>query len=118
MAERSAKMRNEAPASAVSAGESRSVRVGIFDQAYHLRGTDPAYIERLAEYVDSKIRAVAGQTNTVDLGRLAVLAALNIADELFILRTQHQSTSQEVVQKTERLMSVLDALLSEERKAG
>ena len=35
-----------------------SVRVEIFDQVYNLRGTDPAYILQLAEYVDSKMRAV------------------------------------------------------------
>ncbi len=115
MAERSAKLRQEV---AAPAAESRSVRVSIFDQAYHLRGTDPAYIERLAAYVDGKIRTVAGQTNTVDMGRLAVLAALNIADELFILRHQHQNVTHDVDAHAERLMSALDALLSEERKAG
>lgn len=115
MAERSAQLRAEAAAPAV---EARSVRVSIFDQPYHLRGTDPGYIERLAEYVDAKLRTVAGQTNTVDMGRLAVLAALNIADELFILRHQHQNVSHEVGQKTERLLSALDELLNEERKAG
>ena len=57
------------------------VRVEIFDQAYSLRGSDPEYIEKLAEYVAAKIRAVAEQTSTVDTLRLAVLAALNIDDE-------------------------------------
>jgi len=118
MAERSAKIRAEAKAPVKPAAEARSVRVNIFDQQYHLRGTDAAYIERLAAYVDAKIRAVAGQTNTVDMGRLAVLAALNIADELFILRSQHQSVTDEVDQKAERLVHALDALLSEDRKAG
>jgi len=40
-----------------------SVRVEIFDQGYNLRGTDPDYILKLAEYVDSKMRAVAEQTH-------------------------------------------------------
>lgn len=43
-----------------------SVRVEIFDQAYNLRGTNPEYILKLAEYVDGKMRAVADQTHTVD----------------------------------------------------
>jgi len=42
-----------------------SVRVEIFDQAYNLRGSDPEYISKLAEYVDTKMRAVA-QPNTID----------------------------------------------------
>src|SRR5712672_2075686 len=53
-----------------------SVRVEIFDQAYNLRGSDPEYILKLAEYVDAKMRAVAEATNTIDTVRLAVLAAL------------------------------------------
>src|SRR5438067_13899802 len=65
-----------------------SVRVEIFDQAYNLRGTDPEYILRLAEYVDGKMRAVADQTHTVDSSRLAVLAALNIADEYHLLKSK------------------------------
>jgi cell division protein ZapA (FtsZ GTPase activity inhibitor) len=65
-----------------------SVRVEIFDQAYNLRGTDPDYILKLAEYVDGKMRAVADQTHTVDSSRLAVLAALNIADEYHLLKSK------------------------------
>ena len=44
-----------------------SVRVEIYDQSYNLRGTDPAYIHTLAEYVDLKMRSVAEQTQTVDV---------------------------------------------------
>ena len=63
-----------------------AVRVEIFDQAYNLRGSDADYILKLAEYVDGKMRAVAEQTHTVDTARLAVLAALNIADEYHLLK--------------------------------
>src|SRR5438046_887780 len=63
-----------------------AVRVEIFDQAYNLRGSDPEYILKLAEYVDTKMRAVSEQTHTVDTSRLAVLAALNIADEYHLLK--------------------------------
>ncbi len=52
-----------------------SVRVEIFDQVYNLRGSDADYILKLAEYVDSKMRAVSEQTATVDSVRLAVLAS-------------------------------------------
>src|SRR6201993_1748856 len=67
--------------------QNASVRVEIFDQAYNLRaGSDPEYILKLAEYVDTKMRAVASATNTIDTVRLAVLAALNIADEYHLLK--------------------------------
>ena len=56
--------------------------VSIYDQAYHLRGQNPDHIRRLAALVDTKMRAVAAQGRTVDSLRVAVLAALNLADEL------------------------------------
>jgi cell division protein ZapA len=58
------------------------VTVQIYDQTYHLSGQDPEHIRRLAAQVDAKMRAVAAQGRTVDSLRVAVLAALNLADEL------------------------------------
>jgi cell division protein ZapA len=99
-----------------------SVRVEIFDQAYNLRGSDPDYIIKLADYVDAKMRAVAEQTNTIDTVRLAVLAALNIADEYHLLRRKQDHGSNNVQQRAHRLAHALDAVLeevaSEGRRAG
>ncbi len=112
----------------LEARESGAVVVEIFDQIYQLRGSDPAYIERLASVVDSKMRAVSAHGATVDSLRVAVLASLNIADELLTLRTrfealqnQHQTTHL-VAQTTTRnrthsLMGMLDEVLLE-RKAS
>ncbi len=66
-----------------------SISVDIYDQIYRLRGTDPAYIEQLATLVDGKMRAVSAQGGTVDSLRVAVLASLNIADELECLRERY-----------------------------
>src|ERR1700746_4049331 len=93
-----------------------SVRVEIFDQAYNLRGSDPEYILKLAEYVDGKMRAVAEQTNTIDTVRLAVLAALNIADEYHLLQ-RNSKAPVAYVQRANRLANALDEVLEEE-KAG
>jgi len=95
-----------------------SVQVEIFDQSYNLRGTDPEYIEKLAEYVDSKIRAVAEQTSTVDSLRLAVLAALNIADEYHILKRKYDTVAGEYNRRAMDLSGALDEALREERRAG
>jgi cell division protein ZapA len=97
---------------------SNSVRVEIYDQAYNLRGTDPEYIFKLAELVDSKMRAVAAQTATVDSQRLAVLAALNIADEYQVLKRKYDSISGELSQRTSSLTDALDEVLGDTRKAG
>jgi cell division protein ZapA len=99
--------------------QNSSVRVEIFDQAYNLRGSDPEYILKLAEYVDTKMRAVAEATNTIDTVRLAVLAALNIADEYHLLKKKHQDGKATDYQKRAHLLaSALDEVLQENRKAG
>lgn len=95
-----------------------SVRVEIFDQAYNLRGSDPEYILRLADYVDGKMRAVAEQTNTIDTVRLAVLAALNIADEFHLLRKKLEGGTPDYRGRALKLNSLLDEVLEEPRKVG
>jgi cell division protein ZapA len=95
-----------------------SVRVEIFDQAYNLRGSDPDYILKLAEYVDGKMRAVAEQTATVDSVRLAVLAALNIADEYHLLKRKQENGGYDYQERAHQLASALDEVLQDHRRAG
>ncbi len=61
---------------------SEYVTVEIYDQLYHLSGQDPVHIRELAAVVDAKMRAVAAHGRTADSLRVAVLAALNLADEV------------------------------------
>ena len=98
--------------------QNSSVRVEIFDQAYNLRGSDPEYILKLAEYVDAKMRAVAEATNTIDTVRLAVLAALNIADEYHLVKRNQDVGSGDYLRRAQHLSSVLDEVLVDKRKAG
>ncbi len=112
------------PAPTEQLTESQSIAVEIYDQIYHLRGIDPAYIQQLAHVVDAKMRAVSALGNTVDSLRVAVLAALNIADELQSLRQRHETLagSLSLSQVTMRsragsLAGLLDEVL-EDRKVG
>jgi cell division protein ZapA len=98
----------------------QAVSVEIYDQVYTLRGTDPAYIAELAETVDAKMRAVADQSNTVDSLRVAVLASLNIADELHCLRARYAALSGAIHQseasmrnRSASLNGMLDSVLDE-----
>ena len=100
---------------AVGAG---SVRVEIFDQVYNLRGSDADYILKLAEYVDGKMRAVSEQTSTVDSVRLAVLAALNIADEYHLLKRRLDKPLPDAHQRASKLASALDEVLQDTRRTG
>jgi cell division protein ZapA len=94
------------------------VKVEIYDQVYSLRGVDAEYVTRLAEFVDAKMRSVADQTSTIDSLRLAVLAALNIADEYHILRKKYELLAGEYLQRADALSGALDEVLDEGRKAG
>jgi cell division protein ZapA len=109
-----------------------SVPVTIYDQPYQLRGPDEEYIRELARTVDAKMRIVAAQGKTVDSLRVAVLAALNIADELrqLQLRLEKSVNSETAVAKAtpaasqqslhlkaESLNSLLDEIL-DDRKLG
>lgn len=105
-----------------AARDAGAVVVDIYDQVYQLRGTDPEYIEKLAGIVDAKMRAVSAHGTTVDSLRVAVLAALNIADELTALRARYDALSgsvnqQETSVRSRALMGMLDEVL-QERKAG
>ncbi|MGC2474482.1 MAG: cell division protein ZapA [Candidatus Sulfotelmatobacter sp.] len=102
----------------VKDAQNASVRVEIFDQAYNLRGSDPDYILKLAEYVDAKMRAVAEATNTIDTVRLAVLAALNIADEYHLLGKKQDGRTTDYQKRAHLLAHALDEVLQEDRKAG
>ncbi len=99
-------------------GGTTSIRVEIYDQNYHLRGTDPEYIQDLAEYVDSKMRLISQQAATVDSLKVAVLAALNIADELHVLKRKYDSLSQDYSARAEHLSGALDEVLGETRRIG
>jgi cell division protein ZapA len=110
------------PADAVTSPE--AVSVDIYDQVYHLRGTNPEYIERLAALVDARMRAVAAHGSTVDSLRVAVLASLNIADELFALRERFDALAGSVDRTEDNMRSragtlagMLDEVL-EDRRAG
>lgn len=94
------------------------IKVEIYDQVYNLRGVDSEYITRLAEFVDSKMRNVAEQTSTVDSLRLAVLAAINIADEYHILKKKYDLLAGEYNRRAGALAGALDEVIEDSRRAG
>ncbi|MGB8260084.1 MAG: cell division protein ZapA [Terracidiphilus sp.] len=100
------------------AGRPAFVTVNIYDQPYHLSGQDPTHIRRLAELVDSRMRAVAAQGRTVDSLRVAVLAALNLADELVQALEASGADPRVGRARAASLRGLLDQVLDEERKTG
>ena len=100
------------------------VSVEIYDQTYHLSGPDTEHVQRLAARVDARMRAVASTGRTADSLRVAVLAALNLADEL--ARAEERLRSLEgTLEVTEsanlhiraaNLRGLLDTVLAEDHK--
>ena len=94
---------------------SEYVTVEIYDQIYHLSGQNPDHIRALAARVDAKMRAVASQGHTADSLRLAVLAALNFADELSQTAVADPALGR---LRAAGLRGLLDQVLDEELKTG
>jgi cell division protein ZapA len=103
----------------------QAITVEIYDQTYRLRGTNRPYVEKLAAIVDAKMRAVAAQGRTVDSLRVAVLAALNLADELARVTDRYEAVTTpldspaSLRDRAHSLSGLLDEVLGDdERKAG
>ena len=90
----------------------RVVPVVIQGQRYPIRSAlDPHYIVELAAYVEEKMKTAADAGTATDSLRLAVLAALNIADEVFRCREAAASHSRAVAERARAIEQMLDAAL-------
>jgi cell division protein ZapA len=92
--------------------DGRVIAVEIHGQRYPIRSSlDQEYVLRLAAYVDEKIKAAADTTPTGDSLRLAVLAALNVADELFRVREATRAKDSQIAERAGELERILDRVL-------
>jgi cell division protein ZapA len=90
----------------------RLVPVDIQGQRYPIRTTlEAEYVEQLAAFVDEKMRAVCESSQSGDSLRLAVLAALNIADEFFRLRDATNLRDGQFAERAQELERLLDRVL-------
>src|SRR5436190_23492870 len=95
---------------------SPTIKVEIYDQAYTVRSDgDPEYLKQLAEYVDERMREISSGTLTVDSRKVAILAALYIADELHQLRKAHDAADEQLATRSSECSEMLDRLLKAPR---
>ena len=91
---------------------SRVVTVEIHGQQYPIRsGLDPAYVAELAKYVSDKMQLALRESPAGDTLKLAVLAALNIADEYFRVLDDERRQNDQVASRAAALERVLDLAL-------
>jgi len=89
-----------------------TVRVEIYNQTYNIRSDgDTEYIIQLAEFVDSRMREISSGTLTVDSLKVAILAALHIADELHRLKHLYEQADSQLAARSGECSEMLDRLL-------
>lgn len=94
----------------------RVVHVDIHDQRYAVRSElDPTYIIELAAYVDEKMRQASAELQSADSLRVAVIAALNVADELFRVRADGSGAEGRLLARATEIERLVDAALSPSR---
>lgn len=96
----------------MAAKSTTTIDVEIYGTVYPVRGEqDRAHLERLATVVDGKMREIGARVSTVDTGKIAILAALNLADELIRCNQQQEGERAEIMEKVAELTGTLtDAL--------
>lgn len=88
------------------------MKIEIYDQSYNVSADhDEAYLQELAAYVDGKMRSIAEATRTVDSLKVAVLAALNMADEMFTLRQRQQEIQGPLRKRVEKCVAMVEKAL-------
>jgi cell division protein ZapA len=95
-------------------GDSMSgpVKVQIFGQTYSIQGElDAKYVQKLATFVDEKMHAIADATATVDTQKVAVLAALAIADELHSMQRDRNDSEELLREQAERCLTLVERAL-------
>jgi cell division protein ZapA len=100
--------------------ENMTTTVQILDREYKIRGAaDATYIREVAQYVDAKLREVSqGSTVAPASERVAILAAMNIADELFQLRRASNEEFSSIESRTQSLIRMLDEGMVEPITSG
>ena len=89
-----------------------TIRVEIYNQIYNIRSDgDSDYVTQLAEFVDHRMREISSGTLTVDSLKVAILAALHIADELHRLKRLHEQTDSQLAARSAECAEMLDRLL-------
>ena len=90
----------------------QTIRVEIYNQTYSIRSDgDNEYILRLAEYVDGKMREISSGTLTVDSLKVAILAALHIADEFYQLKNSQAQSDAQLAARSSECAAMLDRVL-------
>ena len=91
------------------------VKVTIYGQEYTIKApADASYIKNIAEYVDGKMREVQEELATPQVpAKVSILAAMNIADELFAEKRDRDQIKGEVESKVSSLIEIVEEAIQQ-----
>ena len=96
-------------------GNENFVKVTIYGQEYTIKApADATYIKNIAEYVDEKMREVQEELSTPQVpAKVAILAAMNISDDLFAIKRNREKNNNEVERKVSSLIDVVEEAIQQ-----
>ena len=96
-------------------GNENFVKVTIYGQEYTIKApADATYIKNIAEYVDEKMREVQEELSTPQVpAKIAILAAMNISDDLFGQKRNHEKSNNEVERQVSSLIEVVEEAIQQ-----
>ena len=96
-------------------GNENFVKVTIYGQEYTIKApADATYIKNIAEYVDEKMREVQEELSTPQVpAKVAILAAMNISDDLFAIKRNHEKSNNELERKVSSLIEVVEEAIQQ-----
>ena len=102
----------------IADGSAQSIKVEIYNQTYNIRSDgDNAYIEKLAGFVDGRMRDISSGTLTVDSLKVAILAALHVADEYHRLKSDQEQNDAQLASRSAECADMLDRFLKQKETA-
>ncbi|HEY0703564.1 MAG TPA: cell division protein ZapA [Candidatus Acidoferrales bacterium] len=90
------------------------MKIQIYDQSYNVNADgNEEYLKELAAYVDAKMRFIAESTHMVDSVKVAVLAALNVADEMFAMRKRQEELEGPLRTRVQNCVTMVETALEQ-----
>ena len=92
---------------------SNPLKVRILDSEYRIKrkGEEDSYYEKIARYVDHKMRAIADKSSLISIDKLAILAALRICEELFRAKEEHEERDRILDKKLEEMAETIQSAI-------
>lgn len=91
---------------------SNKVKVTVYGNEYNITSdADPEHILRIAKYVDQQMKRTSGLVSFTSTTKIAILTALNIADELYREKLQNRHTANDLNERIGMMVKSLDDIL-------